>query len=304
MTNIPKKLLSGLPYDTDLELCEITTGEDVGISYLDDITIVILPGFVASDDGSVTVKYPQATTASDAVEEYVSSGDWGDCSSTAWVGVTAWQVGYYLSDDNNIETVELNEETFHTEIEAVAPDCIASSHTWREVEGSLQCSGGGVAFESYCITCGIYCYTDTWASDCGMEGLTSESYSDGDDNSFIWILRDALRADYDDVDNQDAHDWIVGIMTGTDVTNGYQNVMECDGYSIPKDITDIIYVIHKYMPYYSAMVKIKELVFDLYTTTDGMSFSANNTSVTNIQELVGDKYTISSWCKDCYIIEL
>lgn len=307
MFNILAQLVDGLPADATLEDCILTTSENVGEdNYIGDVVIVVLPGFVA-DDGNAKIEYPNAATAEEAADEYVSDGDWGDCSSTSWVDVSAWQVGYYLDDDGDITTIQLNEDSFHIELDAVEPDCVSgNTHEWKEVDGSLQGHGGGVTFRSYCTHCGIYCDTDTWAQDAGVEGLRSESYSDGDDDSSLLILRNALQHDYESIssDNDDSHDWIVEILTGVDVSNGYSSVMECEGYSIPADVNDIIYDIHKYMLYYLAALALKDYSIDWDTNNGGMFFTPNNISIADAQQLAGSKYTIAKAVGDVYTITM
>lgn len=204
---IPAALRDNLPADLDLDRATITTygalcdGHDVGGASLggieDDAPVVILPGWTA-DDGNADVEYPDAESADEAAQEYVSGGDWGGRSETSWVQVYTWRTAITLDEDGDPVTLTLDKKDHTVEIEAEEPECVANEHDWQspiEVVGGIKENpgvhghGGGVIITEVCAHCGMYRVTDTWAQNpsTGEQGLTSVRYEDADDASMEWI---------------------------------------------------------------------------------------------------------------------
>ena len=140
-----------------------------------------------ADDGNAEVTY-ECETGREAAQQYVDDGDWGDRSETCWIEVHTWQE----EEDEDGDTVRINERTYTITLEAEEPDCIdGHEHRWRtpySLLGGLKENpgvwghGGGVICNEVCTLCGCKKITDTWAQNPsnGEQGLTSVEYVEGE----------------------------------------------------------------------------------------------------------------------------
>jgi hypothetical protein len=159
----------------------------LGTAEMHDGCLVPDPGRWTADDGNAPITI-EADGAEEACEEYVSTGDWGDRSSTSWVSVSAWQTGI----DADGDVVQVNQEHHSITIEAEEPTCDhADGHDWQSphaIVGGLQENpgvwghGGGVLIYQCCMRCGCGRVTDTWAQNPanGEQGLRSVEYTPGE----------------------------------------------------------------------------------------------------------------------------
>jgi hypothetical protein len=139
--------------------------------------LVLRPGTWRADDGNAEIEIA-AETAGEAAREYLSGGDWGEPSETSWVHVWVWRTGV----DADGDIVDVERESHRIAIEPSEPDCTRDDgHDW--IDGEPRGSGGGVYYRDTCRHCRCVRLTDTWAQDraTGEQGLTSVSYSTGDD---------------------------------------------------------------------------------------------------------------------------
>jgi hypothetical protein len=151
---------------------------------------VVLPGYWA-DDGNAALEYPDAESATEAAQEYVDGGSWGEVESTTWIHVRTWRVA--IGPDAKGDACEwtISEGTIIVPIEPEEPECSHSGgHDWQspyELLGGLRENpgvwgkGGGIVAEEVCMRCGCSRTTDTWAQDpeTGAQGLESHSYEAG-----------------------------------------------------------------------------------------------------------------------------
>jgi hypothetical protein len=148
--------------------------------------LVPLPNVTHADDGNAELMYPD-TTAEDAANEYIESGDWGDRDETQWIKVYTWIEGI----DAKGEIVRINDESYLITLDPIEPDCDGDQeHDWQspyEIVGGIKENpgvwghGGGVTITEVCIHCGCERFTDTWAQnpETGEQGLTSVAYTEG-----------------------------------------------------------------------------------------------------------------------------
>jgi hypothetical protein len=163
--------------------------------------IILRPERYVADDGNAPVVYDDSS-ATDAAQDYVDNGDWGDRTDTCWIHVSTWRQGINADGDD----VECDEVTHTVTIEADEPKCSASEHYWvspHELLGGLEENpgvfghGGGVIMKFVCLHCGTYSTTDTWAQDSqtGEQGLESVSYEPADERSREWVAEQAQDED-------------------------------------------------------------------------------------------------------------
>jgi hypothetical protein len=134
----------------------------------------------------------QATSPTEAAQQYVDGGDWGSSDETRWVNVRVVPV------DENGEQLEEEGETITITIDPTEPACSEDEHDWQsphEVVGGLEENpgvwghGGGATITEVCPHCGAYRITDTWAQnpETGEQGLESVEYREADDASLAWV---------------------------------------------------------------------------------------------------------------------
>ena len=183
---------------------------------LDDGRVgLVEDGFFADYSGTHTIQFPTAETASDAANEYVSDGDWGDPpAGTDWIAIDTWREARAANEDGCLETVLLDEESHLVPINPEEPPCAGHcDHDWRAphsvVSGIAENpgvwgNGGGVIAREVCAHCGTYRITDTWAQDpdTGEEGLTSVAYADPDHTSLSYVRRRLMRQAMDLLDGK------------------------------------------------------------------------------------------------------
>ena len=138
------------------------------------------------DDGNAPLEI-MADSPSEAAEEYVTGGDWGNHAETIWINVQVREKG---TD---------NETRIKIPVDPDEPDCDdLDGHDWQsphEVVGGLESnpgvfsSGGGAKKITVCAYCGMYRIWDGWATDPedGEQGLESVSYRDADEKSLAWV---------------------------------------------------------------------------------------------------------------------
>ncbi len=137
-------------------------------------------------DGNGQVRI-EADSAREAAQEWVDTGDWGECSKTWWIDVN-------VTDEKSGES-----ERITITVEPDEPECVdGHDHDWQnpiEVVGGIRDNpgvyghGGGVKITAVCAHCRKYRVTDTWAQrpDTGEQGLESIEYLDADDSSIEWV---------------------------------------------------------------------------------------------------------------------
>ncbi len=156
-----------------------------GCEVIDDC-LVVEPSKWTADDGNAAIDI-EAETASDACQEYVDSGDWGDRNETTWVRVSAWLTGI----DADGEIVHVGKESRTITLDAEEPECTHDGgHDWQaplNIVGGCKENpgvwghGGGVRIHECCMHCGCEKVTDTWAQNPsnGEQGLTAVEYTPG-----------------------------------------------------------------------------------------------------------------------------
>ncbi len=160
--------------------------DDDELADLDNACLVYHPGTWHVFDGECEIEI-EAASGEEAVEEYVSDGDWGDEDHTHWVTATAW----HAAIDTDGEIIRIDSESHTVTIEAAEPDCIdAEDHDWQSPYGlvggckenpGVYGHGGGVTIQEACLRCGCGRLTDTWAQNpsTGEQGLRSVEYQSG-----------------------------------------------------------------------------------------------------------------------------
>lgn len=170
----------------------ITTPEQlaqhIGCEVNDDGVLVLEDCPMFADDGNAEIEYDSDTTAKDAAQDYVSSGDWGEIEETSWVTVYTYRKGV----NDRGEVVQVDQRSHKIELSPPEPECVEGhEHIWKSphsIVGGLKENpgvyghGGGVVIHEVCMICGCKKTTDTWAQDMsdGQQGLTSVSYSEGE----------------------------------------------------------------------------------------------------------------------------
>jgi hypothetical protein len=138
--------------------------------------------------------YHAPSEVEDALRAWTEGGDWETSEGTFWINDYAWPI-----DPATNAEVDGDRVSVTVAIEPEAPSCASGQeHDWQSpysVLGGLRenpgvCGkGGGMISREVCAHCGIYRVTDTWAQDrsTGIQGLTSVSYEDADEDSREWI---------------------------------------------------------------------------------------------------------------------
>jgi hypothetical protein len=139
------------------------------------------------------------------LQAWTEGGDWEN-EGGFWVSDYASAI-----DPATDREIDENTVNVHVRFEPDAPACKKGrEHDWQSpyaVLGGLQENpgvwgkGGGVLCREVCAYCGTYRVTDTWAQDpsTGIQGLTSVSYEDADDDALAWVRAD----EEDDEDDED-----------------------------------------------------------------------------------------------------
>lgn len=147
------------------------------------------------DNGGEEIEI-EANTMTEAAQEYVDGGDWGDIDETKWIDVMVVEL------DADGQEIEISEEKITVTLQPEEPECDGEGdHDWEsphEVLGGCRENpgvhghGGGVVITEVCAHCGAYRVTDTWASrrDTGEQGLRSVAYRVSDETSQAWIARE------------------------------------------------------------------------------------------------------------------
>jgi len=135
------------------------------LEYRADDNLLILPGFVA-DDGNAEVEYRDADTATEAANEYVDDGDWGDGDESFAVTVWVWRTAATIDDDGQLQYVEVDRDSYLIVRDPPEPECEASEsgeHRWEapyKLVGGIRENpgvwgrGAGVATLQVCVLCG------------------------------------------------------------------------------------------------------------------------------------------------------
>lgn len=124
-----------------------------------------LTTFVVWDESGHKVTI-HATSAKEAAQAYVESGDWDESSQSVFHDV-------YVDDGEDTSS--------HTiVVDPLEPPCAEDDghdeHDWVEV--GVRGNGGGVIVEERCRNCGLRKVTDTWAHNPsnGEQGFTTIQY--------------------------------------------------------------------------------------------------------------------------------
>lgn len=159
----------------------------IGVDLVEDC-LVLEDSPIFADDGNAEIEFAHDTDTSDAANQYIEGGDWGDRTQTVYVTVHTYRKG--VNDRGQIEQVERESHTIT--IEPDEPDCIdGNQHVWKSplslVGGckenpGVYGHGGGVIITECCMLCGCKKQTDTWAQnpENGEQGLTSVEYTAGE----------------------------------------------------------------------------------------------------------------------------
>jgi hypothetical protein len=161
--------------------------------------VVVEDGWYA-DDGNAEVHIDFAEDGEEAAREYVSGGDWGESEETTWVEVSVWRRAYYVTEEGEIDCVEVLRDTHSIDLEPSEPECSGGEHEWaspHEVLGGVRETpgvwgkGGGVVIREVCRHCGCYRVTDTWANGPGgSQGYEKVRYEECDEISTRWVEGD------------------------------------------------------------------------------------------------------------------
>ncbi len=165
-------------------------------------------------DGNADLEI-DANSASEAAQEYVDGGDWGEDTKTWWIDILCTPL------DNNSERLE-NEAVWITiTVEPDEPDCIDkyTKHNWQapiQLVGGIESNpgvsghGGGVVCQEICVRCGCAQTTDSWAQrrDTGEQGLHSIEY-DSDDTSLADYLDQLVTGDLDQTQIGEGDNWSI-----------------------------------------------------------------------------------------------
>lgn len=149
--------------------------------------LVPIDGGYTVNDGNSEVTYG-GMDRDEAVEEYMSEGDWGEINQTMWVPLSSYKIG--INKDGQFEHVDMAHHSYQLDPEE--PECRDKDleHKWEspyDLVGGLKENpgvwghGGGVIYEEVCMLCGCLKTTNTWAQNPtnGDQGLTSVSYKEG-----------------------------------------------------------------------------------------------------------------------------
>ena len=152
--------------------------------------IIIEPGYFA-DSGDEELHFESAESGIEAAREYVSGGDWGECTKTHWINVTTWRTELIIGGGELVEE-RIEEETHKIEIEPEEPNCTElENHAWDS--SGVYGHGGGVTETEICRHCGTYRRSDSWAQDPfdGEQGLRSIEYREADEESLEYVANEA-----------------------------------------------------------------------------------------------------------------
>ena len=144
-----------------------------------------------ADNGDCETHYPDAESGLEAAQDYVSGGDWGECTKTFWVNVRIWRTEQSIEDGELVEE-RIEEETHKIEIEPEEPECTElENHDWKS--SGVYGHGGGVCEKEICRHCGTYRILDSWAQDQsdGTQGLRSIEYREADEESLEYVANEA-----------------------------------------------------------------------------------------------------------------
>lgn len=173
LTEIKRRLEAGhTATDVAAELGLETTTEHDDPS---EQPAVLLPGWVARDEGGHEVAFPEAQLPWNAADRYVSDGDYPPPDETTQVHVRTWRAGIGLDEDGDIFEAEADVEHHKVRLDPEEPDCVDDGeHEWArphllvggvESNPGVLGSGGGVVSTEVCLRCGCARITDTWATD-------------------------------------------------------------------------------------------------------------------------------------------
>lgn len=160
---------------------------ELGLELSDCGEYYLLPGWFVDFQSTCVVHYEELDSATEAAEEYVSGGDWGDSQH---VTVDCWRTAIHIDTE---EAERLMSEIETVNIHPDIPECADgdTEHEWasdHDVVGGIKenpgvwGNGGGVRITQHCRRCGCGKHIDTWATDpsTGQQGLKTVEYIPGE----------------------------------------------------------------------------------------------------------------------------